>query len=166
MFVKGYKQTEEHKRKIGDALKGRSNSWKGVKRGPMTEEHKQKVSLAKKGQSSWNKGLKGFRAGEKRKPYNYTEKWEQSNRNRRGKLRVESIWNVKYRAKLRDSYVCRICGLEDREIVQVDHIIPIALKPELEYDLDNLQTICPNCHARKTLQDKKLIAIKRRESKP
>jgi 5-methylcytosine-specific restriction endonuclease McrA len=62
-------------------------------------------------------------------------------------------WNEQ--AKIRDHYTCRICGLYDPEIVQVDHIKRKSKYPELKFKLDNLQTLCPNCHARKTIQELK-----------
>src|SRR3990167_3553674 len=51
MFEKGYKQSEIHKQRISQALKGRTSNWKGVKRGPMSEQQRIKVSLSKKGKS-------------------------------------------------------------------------------------------------------------------
>lgn len=45
----GYKHTDEAKTKISESLKGR-------KRGPFSEEHKRKLSEAKKGKQSSNKG--------------------------------------------------------------------------------------------------------------
>jgi 5-methylcytosine-specific restriction protein A len=35
----------------------------------------------------------------------------------------------------------------------VDHIIPIALKPELEFELSNLQGLCVECSDRKTARE-------------
>lgn len=56
-------------------------------------------------------------------------------------------------AKKRDNYTCQNCGLQEREILVVDHIRSKALRPDLQFVLDNLITLCPNCHARKTLID-------------
>lgn len=47
----GTKLSEEHKKKIGDSLRGRKN-------GPLSEEHKKKISLAHIGKQTWNKGKK------------------------------------------------------------------------------------------------------------
>ena len=47
--AKGKKLSEEHKLKISEALKGR-------KRGPMSEEQKRKLSKANKGQVPWSTG--------------------------------------------------------------------------------------------------------------
>ena len=46
---KGYKQTEEHKRKRSEALKGKK----------LSEEHKSKLSFFKQGHKPWNKDKKG-----------------------------------------------------------------------------------------------------------
>lgn len=54
----------------------------------------------------------------------------------------------------RDDYICQVCGLRDEEIMQVDHIKPKSLFPELKFDLNNLRTICPNCHERKSRREK------------
>lgn len=62
----------------------------------------------------------------------------------------------------RDDWTCRACGLRDPDIMVVDHIMPKALAPELVADTTNLQTLCPNDHARKTLTDRALIAEARR----
>lgn len=66
-------------------------------------------------------------------------------------------------ALIRDNYTCQHCGLYDEEIMDVDHIIPIRCslpnRRDIERERDveinkltNLQTLCPNCHKRKTLK--------------
>ena len=63
---------------------------------------------------------------------------------------------------IRDDYICQVCGLKDKEIVVVDHIKPSALFPELKSDINNLQTLCPNCHTRKTNREiREILKIKR-----
>lgn len=37
-----------------------------------------------------------------------------------------------------------------QESADVDHIIPLKVKPQLAYDPENLQTLCHSCHSRKT----------------
>jgi HNH endonuclease len=60
-------------------------------------------------------------------------------------------------AKIRDNYTCQMCGLRDVEIMEVDHIIPKSVMPELRHELSNLITLCPNDHRRKTNREKKAI---------
>lgn len=59
------------------------------------------------------------------------------------------------KAKIRDNYTCQICGLRDEEIVEVDHIKPKKKFPKLSKVLENMITLCPNCHARKTKRERK-----------
>jgi len=70
-------------------------------------------------------------------------------------------------ALIRDDYTCRECGLRDPEIVEADHIIPILsghldekrnakrLEDIAKNGISNLQTLCPNCHKRKTVRQAK-----------
>ncbi len=58
-------------------------------------------------------------------------------------------------AKKRDNYTCQKCGLRDIDIVVIDHVIPKSLRPDLFSSLENLMTLCPNCHARKCLKEKR-----------
>ncbi|MEM0990813.1 MAG: HNH endonuclease signature motif containing protein [Pseudomonadota bacterium] len=48
----------------------------------------------------------------------------------------------------RDGFQCVQCGARGR--LEVDHIQPVRSHPELAWELDNLQCLCPGCHARKT----------------
>lgn len=48
----------------------------------------------------------------------------------------------------RDGWACVKCGARGR--LEVDHIKPVRDAPELSFDPDNLQTLCPSCHTRKT----------------
>jgi len=57
-------------------------------------------------------------------------------------------------AKIRDNYTCQICGLQDKDIIEVDHIIPKTINPDLKKDINNMVALCPNCHRRKTLREK------------
>lgn len=55
---------------------------------------------------------------------------------------------VKRQVLIRDNYTCQKCGLRDDDIMCVDHIKPRSIYPELDKEMTNLQTLCPNCHAR------------------
>lgn len=43
-----------------------------------------------------------------------------------------------------------MCGFSDSFVMHVDHIQPKRLFPELRFALENLVTLCPNCHQMKT----------------
>lgn len=47
----------------------------------------------------------------------------------------------------RDGYACVECG--STEQLQADHILELALHPDLAFELDNLQTLCQPCHEEK-----------------
>jgi 5-methylcytosine-specific restriction endonuclease McrA len=66
-------------------------------------------------------------------------------------------------AKIIDNYTCRVCGLRDPEIMEVDHIIPKSIAPELRHELNNLVTLCPNDHRRKTNREKTAILRAKKE---
>lgn len=109
--------------------------------------------------TAWNKGLKGVMPT----PWNKGKKCpEQSGAKNHKWKDGETIRNKCKLAKIRDDYTCQVCGLKDIEIVVVDHIRPKAIRPDLYLSLDNLMTLCPNCHARKTKIDLKNIAIFRK----
>jgi len=58
-------------------------------------------------------------------------------------------WQVLRMAILeRDGFRCKDCGLGGR--LEIDHVKPVRTHPELSYDPDNLQALCPSCHTRKT----------------
>ncbi len=116
----------------------------------MSESSKKKASISKKGQVPWNKGKKCEYVSVRNRTNNPSKKGEKNHNWQGGR------WNtVKRMAKERDDYTCRLCGLRDPEIMQADHIKPQIIFPELRHNLDNVQTLCPNCHARKTIQEKR-----------
>jgi len=74
------------------------------------------------------------------------------------------------KALRRDNYTCRMCGIkhayysegykiefEKEGYLEVDHITPVSIGGD-GLDLDNLQTLCKNCHIKKTKKDAKTIA--------
>lgn len=62
--------------------------------------------------------------------------------------RTEQWKMLRFLAKRRDGWRCVECGATGR--LEVDHVKPIRTHPELAFDLDNLQALCPACHSRKT----------------
>ena len=63
---------------------------------------------------------------------------------------------LKKQVKIRDNFTCQVCGLFDLQIMEVDHMRPIRDYPELVEDLNNLVTLCPNCHRRKSFRNKEM----------
>jgi len=66
----------------------------------------------------------------------------------------------------RDNYTCQKCGYSEKDIMEVDHKIPICGKNRFKEmpNINNLMTLCPNCHRRKTLKDRKICKSRRSQS--
>jgi 5-methylcytosine-specific restriction enzyme A len=58
---------------------------------------------------------------------------------------------LRLRALRRDKWACVKCGARGR--LEIDHIEPVRTHPERAWALDNLQSLCPACHTRKTKID-------------
>lgn len=58
---------------------------------------------------------------------------------------------------MRDRYMCRDCmerfeagyGIRPRRATMVHHMIPLEERPDLALDLDNLRSLCDECHNRR-----------------
>lgn len=68
---------------------------------------------------------------------------------------VPPFWpELATKVRRRDGHRCVLCGssgkdkLTLRARLEVDHIKPVALFPELEFDETNLRTLCRPCHAK------------------
>lgn len=66
---------------------------------------------------------------------------------------------IRLRALMRDGYTCRVCGARATEI---DHIIELTPEnisnQDISLNLANLQSLCHDCHTRKTKADKYIYA--------
>lgn len=55
-----------------------------------------------------------------------------------------------------DRYICNHCGVKclgkkrGQPSPHVDHVIDRKDRPDLQLDIDNLQTLCDSCHSKKT----------------
>lgn len=126
---------------------------------PHTPEHRRKISEAKTGVHKSN-GLLG-----RPKPVEVREKISKTLTAKHAVLFPFGIKANRRRAKERDNYTCQICGLADKEVLEVDHIIPKFIRPDLKSELSNMLTLCANCHKRKTNRDKKQIWALKQERK-
>lgn len=55
---------------------------------------------------------------------------------------------LRLKALERDDWRCVQCG--ERRGLEVDHIEAVRTRPDLAWEIDNLQCLCGRCHARKT----------------
>ena len=157
--------------------KGYPSYWKGKK---MTQEVKKKMSVSRKLTGApWRKGMKmeeetkdkiRKKILERKERFGYIN--SQETREKISDFHKGKKWNWKggtrnwltRQTKIRDDYTCQICSLRDVEIMEVDHIKNQANYPELKFVLDNLITLCPNCHRRKTNREIREGQLKRRKN--
>ena len=168
MSTKGYKQTEEHKRKIGAAnaiaLKGRvvpEEVRKKIRISCNTDKHREKqrlVNLGRKLKESTKIKMGMSHLGQIVSPLT-REMIGNANRAEKngmfGKRFGKKLGSLKRHCLERDNYTCQRCGLNDKDILVVDHITPKSLRPDLREDLSNLVTLCANCHLRKSKSEMK-----------
>ena len=65
---------------------------------------------------------------------------------------------VRRRALMRDGFTCRICGARATEVDHIRELTPANISdPAVSLSLDNLQSLCHDCHTRKTMEDKGII---------
>ncbi|MCK9370839.1 HNH endonuclease [Candidatus Dojkabacteria bacterium] len=131
---------EEHKEKIRTAMEGRMptniNFLKNYMKGRhLSDSTKKKLSEA-------NKGKFGEKSGS----------WKDG----------KNLSSWKKAVKRRDDYTCQKCGNQDGRVLTADHIKSKAIYPELMFDVSNGTTLCHNCHAIKTLEDKEYREYMRR----
>lgn len=108
------------------------------------------VAIRNLGHTPWNKGTKGLTVA-----WNKGKTFPEFSGNKNGAWKGTDDKYYRYKALERDNYTCRSCGHHEPEIMEVDHIKPKGKFPELRYTLSNLQTLCPNCHKRKTIKQLK-----------
>ena len=60
---------------------------------------------------------------------------------------------LRYQTLLDNGFICNICKV--REATIGDHIIPTKVRWDLRLERKNVQGVCPECHNKKTEEDKK-----------
>ena len=70
-----------------------------------------------------------------------------------------AVWrSVRKRALMRDGYTCRVCGARATEVDHIQELTPDNIKDRsIALSLDNLQSLCHECHTIKTMEDKGII---------
>ncbi len=65
-------------------------------------------------------------------------------------------WRAVRAQVLRDEPLCRECARLGLTVLatQVDHVVPLAVAPELAFDRANLAPTCTACHARKSAAER------------
>lgn len=140
--VKRPPRSEEWKRKIGDAHRGRKASLETKEKMRLaqtgrvqSEESRRKLSASKMGKPQpWNRGEKNFNWKGGITPVNLAIRGSLEY-----KLWRESVFK-------RDNYTCVWCGSKKSGTFNADHIKPFAYYPKLRFSIDNGRTLCVDCH--------------------
>ena len=146
-------RSEEHKRKISEANKGRKH----------TEETKKKMSEMLKGNKNprWKGGKpKCIDCGKRLADYQSKRclrcrglnQCQEKHFNWKGGISKNSHSNDEPKYKQwrsdifqRDNWTCQTCGLKGKKLV-AHHIKSWAKFPELRYEIENGITLCEECH--------------------
>ena len=144
-FQKGRVVLEETKRKISEANKKSGKippSRLGTK---LTEEHKRKIGLASRGRKRPLEVI--MKGAVKRRGKNHWN-WKGGTSNSEDKKIRKSVEYTLWRRTVfeRDNYQCVMGGKEHGSRIEADHIKPFALFPELRFAIDNGRTLCVECH--------------------
>ena len=152
---KGKKLSETHKENM------RKNRI-GIKPYTMTDETRKKISIAGKGRKQSIETRK--KIGEKQKgEKNHAWKGGISPIQQiiRGSLEYK-LWREAVFE--RDDWTCMWCGARNGNgkavILQADHIKPFSLYPELRFAIDNGRTLCVPCHKTTVTYGGKALKIK------
>lgn len=94
-----------------------------------------------KGRPAWNKGKSNYWAiGNKN--VNWKNGISLKNEQERKSLKYKKLREEAFK---RDNYTCIMCGQYGGKL-NLDHIKPWSLFPELRYDINNVRTLCVECH--------------------
>lgn len=135
-FQKGYKHSEKQKETMKKVHIGKKQSSETIekrrlkligKKHPHSDITKKKMSESRKGKVPWNKGI-GTKTSDAKK------------------MKSSNEYKIFRKACFeRDNYTCIWCG-QRGGVLNMDHIKPFALFPELRMALDNVRTLCHECH--------------------
>jgi len=92
------------------------------------------------------------------------KKYRWKNHTKKDKINIRKIDGKKYnewRKKILDFFDSRCLWCGEHINVQVDHIRPVSLFPELIYDIDNGRPLCKNCHKKTMTYGGRIIKFKK-----
>src|SRR3990167_5646890 len=120
MLKKGEKKTQEHLRKIGKSLKGKPSGALGCKHSKEAIEKRRKILIG-------NKYFLGHKHSESTKKKLSKLHTGDKNGRMKGGNSGRIIKTVIFK---RDNYTCQKCGINDKDILCVDHIIPKSVRKD------------------------------------
>lgn len=154
----GRKFSEEARKKMSDAKKGRKAS----------DETKKKMSESMKGKNTWTKGRPSLVKGIKRPEFSRENhpRWlkDRSKLMRYGDDNTKNRRSSAYRywrleVYKRDNFKCKINNSGCDGKIQAHHILSWKEYPELHYSINNGISLCQAHHPRKRAEEKRLIPL-------
>jgi len=142
--------SEERKRKISEANKGRISPMKGVKRGPLSEETRKKISEANLGKIPWNKDKKGYqRPGMKGEKHPFYGKFGSESSSWKGDYTNITVHQLHWRIiqKKPKPDLCETC--HEKKAFDLTNISPKYDSNTYNEDLTNWKWLCRRCHMTK-----------------
>jgi len=116
----------------------------------------------------WNKGIRGKNSHlygrklsvESREKIARKLTQDVTKTSRGFRARVANYWLADFRRQrilARYGHRCAMCGATEN--LEIDHIKPVSLYPELAFDEDNVQILCHECHRLKSNLDQSLARL-------
>ena len=142
---------------------GKTNGPLRFKQGHIPAHKGKKIKMTfgpnhfQKGFVPWNKGKEWPEMSGKNHP-----QWKGGTYGKDRKVDWGRKFYQDWRKKVleRDDYQCTSCGSE--HYLEVDHIKPYSLFPELRYDINNGRVLCHSCHVQTATYGKKALNFERR----
>lgn len=155
----GHKHSDEHKRKISEALRGNTFAVgnKNCLGRVMSPETRQKISASLLGRKSTIRDRAAWRI-KNSGPNHYNWKGGITPSLKRLRRSVEyKVWRTAVYE--RDNYTCQWCKKKEEVSgkLNADHIKAFSLYPKLRFEVSNGRTLCITCHHKRTAKQLKTI---------
>jgi len=142
MTLRGYKQTEEHKRKIGEALRGHV----------VSEETRNRISVSSKGNAPWNKGKKNVYSKERLEKISGARSNLWQGGISFGPYGSEFNNRLKEQIRKRDGHRCQECFRHQDELYTKSGRKYSLIVHHIDYNKknnnpSNLISLCMGCHS-------------------
>lgn len=145
---KGIKHTEETKKKMSLAMKGKPKPNSKTKELWKNPNYKNHMSEAHKGKKQSDETIEKRVSKFRGKNHHFWKGGVTPINERIRKSKEYKIWRTAVFE--RDNYTCIWCGSRSgygKAIeLNADHIKPFSLFPELRFAIDNGRTLCKSCH--------------------
>lgn len=146
----------------GEFLPNKLSTMRGVRGESYSEERKAMNSTKKLGDIDIPQGKRKNRAIKRALIKDFLDRRDQENTAIASSMTSEKFYRSKRWLEMRylilkkQGNLCKACGRGPKQgaVIQVDHIYPRYIFPELAFDPANLQVLCSDCNTGKGVKDK------------